>query len=384
MMSVTLAAAEAGAFSQLVGEVYDTVLDSRLWPAALAHACDFVGGSAANIFWQDAVDQSAVVFHAWGDDPTYIARYIETYAKLNPMFPAATFIEPGIVFAGSDLVPNAEFIETRFFKEWVSPQGFVDVLGTNIQRYPTSAASFSIRRGRQHGLVDATARARMELLVPHVQRAVLIGRQVDHQKAKSAMLTDLLESVSAGVFFVDPAGRLSQSNGIGRDMLNQGDLLTERDGLLVANDPDAHRVLRQMLAFAALDADPAASPSKASIVLTGRAVPRWLAHVLPLSSGARLKAGLKYRATAAVFVRPAELSIMSGIETIGRIYRLTPTEMRVLQAVVSESRIGGIAERLGVSVSTAKTHLAALFSKTGTNRQVDLVKAAAAHGNPLS
>jgi DNA-binding CsgD family transcriptional regulator len=31
-----------------------------------------------------------------------------------------------------------------------------------------------------------------------------------------------------------------------------------------------------------------------------------------------------------------------------------------------------------------KTHLGLLFSKTGTNRRVDLVKTVAAHGNPLS
>ena len=377
-------AAESEDLTQVIGEFYDAVLDPDLWPVALEHSCHFVGGAAANIFWQDVIDQSATVFHSWGDDPAFQASYLAHYVRLNPMFPALTFVEPGVVISGGDLIPHPEFAETRFFKEWVKPQGFVDVIGANLQRYQTSSACFSIRRGERHGYVDVEARRRTALLVPHVRRAVLIGRELDRQRAKSATLEEVLQRLGAGVFLVDPAGRLSLVNEVGREMLDRGDLLAEREGALAAADPGADRALQDTLARTGIGGGLPGGGQGDSIVLTRSPHPRWLAHVLPLASGARLKASLGYWATAAVFVRQAELPVASGIESIAKVYRLTPSEIRVLQAVVSEGSVIDIAEALGISASTVKTHLAALFAKTGTNRRADLIKTVAAHGNPLS
>jgi len=42
-----------------------------------------------------------------------------------------------------------------------------------------------------------------------------------------------------------------------------------------------------------------------------------------------------------------------------------------------------VAETLGVSITTVKSHLGSLFEKTSATRQVDLVKMVAAFSNPL-
>jgi DNA-binding CsgD family transcriptional regulator len=59
---------------------------------------------------------------------------------------------------------------------------------------------------------------------------------------------------------------------------------------------------------------------------------------------------------------------------IAEFYGLTPAELRVLFALVEFGGVSDIASALGVSPGTAKTHLRRLFAKTGTRRQVDLVK----------
>ena len=98
----------------------------------------------------------------------------------------------------------------------------------------------------------------------------------------------------------------------------------------------------------------------------------YIAHVLPLSSGARRKAGVAYSAVAAVFVRKAMLDLLHPLEALANYYKLTPTELRVLMAIV---QVGGVLEAanvLGISQATVKTHLSRLFEKTSTNRQADL------------
>jgi DNA-binding CsgD family transcriptional regulator len=63
---------------------------------------------------------------------------------------------------------------------------------------------------------------------------------------------------------------------------------------------------------------------------------------------------------------------------------LTPSEVRVLQAVVDDGSVPAAAEALGLSQSTVKTHLHHVFEKTGTSSQSELVKLVAGAASPLA
>lgn len=369
--------------SQVLAAFYDATLDPVTWPAALEAACAYLDGAAANIFWQDPVVQSAVIFHSWNDDPEFIESYVSHYVRLNPFFPAITFIDPGVVFSGGDIIPHPEFHRTRFFEEWVQPQGLIDVIGVNLYRFSTSAACFSVRRSRAQGVVDEEMRRRMALIAPHVRRAVMIGREIDRQKSLSTKLGAILDSVTAGAFLVNATGRIDFTNEAGDALLKDGGLLRLRDGSLTAVDPEANRALRASLAATAVGTDVSLGLGSPSILLASRTGERFLAHVLPLSSGARQKASLGYSATAAIFVRRAEIPVVSGVEAIARSHKLTPSEMRVLQAVGTGGSVREIADALGVKSATVKTHLASIFRRTGARRRSDLLRQIASHGNPI-
>jgi len=105
--------------------------------------------------------------------------------------------------------------------------------------------------------------------------------------------------------------------------------------------------------------------------------------VLPLTSGARRPASLSYAAAATVFVQRAAPDLPSPPEVIGRAFELTPTELRVLFAIVEVGGVPEVAETLGVAKTTVRFHLRQLFDKTGTRRQADLVKLVAGFANPV-
>jgi DNA-binding CsgD family transcriptional regulator len=62
---------------------------------------------------------------------------------------------------------------------------------------------------------------------------------------------------------------------------------------------------------------------------------------------------------------------------------LTPSELRVLFAIVEVGGVPEVADVLGISETTARTHVEHLFEKTGTSRQVDLLKLVAGYSNAL-
>ena len=84
-----------------------------------------------------------------------------------------------------------------------------------------------------------------------------------------------------------------------------------------------------------------------------------------------------------MFVRKAALTTPSPPEVIAKSYRLTPTELRVLLAVVDVGGASEVAEALGVAESTVRSHIRRLFEKTGAARNADLVKLVASFSSPL-
>lgn len=120
-----------------------------------------------------------------------------------------------------------------------------------------------------------------------------------------------------------------------------------------------------------------------ALPLMARGLKSHVAHVLPLTAGARRRAGANYAAVAALFVHKAALDSLSPPEAIAKAYKLTPTELRVLLGVVEVGGVPEVAEALGIAETTVKTHLGRLYEKTGARRHADLVKLVAGFSNPL-
>jgi DNA-binding CsgD family transcriptional regulator len=135
--------------------------------------------------------------------------------------------------------------------------------------------------------------------------------------------------------------------------------------------------------MAAGNGDAAVGRKGIAVPLRARDGGRYLANVLPLTSGARRKAHISYAAAATVFVHKATLDRPSPPEAIAQEFGLTPAELRVLFAIIEVGGVREVAEVLGISEATVKTHLHHLFGKTGTGRQVELVRLVAGYANAL-
>lgn len=374
---------EAERVSNLIGDIYDAALDPSLWLGVMEQTSSYVVGVAATLQSHDILQQNASFFFTWNDNPEYTKSYIETYARLNPaIVPTMMQTKVGEVSAFLDFVPLEEYLTTRLYKEWAGPQGYIDALQVTLDKSATSYASVAVLRHVSLGPADDGARHRLSLLAPHFRRAVAIGKVIDLHKVEAAALADTLDGLAAAMVLVDGSGRIVHANAAGRAMLEQGSVLRAAAGKLAIVDAHAEAVLQRIFANAA--AGDAAVGADGIAVPLARDGERYVAHVLPLTSGARKQAGVAYSAVATVFVRKAALSLPHPIETIADTFKLTPAEMGVLMMIVEVGGVPEVAPVLGISETTVKTHLQHIFAKTGTNRQADLVKLVAGYMSPLA
>jgi DNA-binding CsgD family transcriptional regulator len=369
--------------SELIGRIYDAALDSTLWIDVLGKTTNFIGGRGSGLGWKDAAAKSGGRYYDdLGISADYRQLYFDKYIKLDPCTTGQFFAEIGDTIATADVIPYDEFLQTRFYKEWAQPQGLVDGAMTVLEKSITNFAFFCLFRHKCNGVIDEEGRQRIRLLAPHFRRAVLIGKVIDLNRSEAASLADTLDGISAGMLLVDATGRIVHTNVAGHVMLSAADVLHTKGGRLEVNDPQADQMLADTFATAG-NGDAAVGIKGLAVPLVARDGERYVAHVLPLTSGARRQAGTSYAAVAGLFVHKAALDAPSPPEAIAKAFKLTPMELRVLLAVVEVGGVPEVAEALGIADTTVRTHLHQTYQKTGTNRQADLVKLVASFSNPL-
>lgn len=368
--------------SALIGDIYDAVLDPEQRLDVIEKIASFTGGHSGGLLSKHSLGYSEHLYCYIGADPESLQAYSESYPKLDPTAATHSFGVAQVVSA-TDIVPYDEFRRGRFYREWARPHGWVDVASAVVEKSATSCTFLSVVRHEASGVVDDEMRRRMALVVPHVRRAYLIGKTINLGQAEAACFSDILDGLSAGMILVDGIGRVVHANAAGNAILGAADFLRTVHGRLVAGDAQTNAAFREILA--------AADAGDAAVGLRGIALPltahdgeHYVAHVLPLTSGVRRQAGLAFNAVAALFIRKAALAASATPDVIGRMYKLTPAELRVLLAIVDVGGVPEVAAALGVASTTIKTHLNRLFEKTGVCRQADLVKLVAGFSTPLA
>ena len=365
--------------SDLIGLIYDTAIDPSLWPSAIERAAYFVGGTAAALICKDVGARHAAAPYEFGFERLPVALFEPIYPAAEPLFLGD--IEQPIAI--TDLIPVPELTQTELYQKWAKPQGFVDFISAVLDRTTLSSAIFGVFRHERNGIVDDRARRQMRLIAPHIRRAVLIGQMFEFKAAEVATFVDALDGLSAGMYLVDAEGRLIHANAAGHAILAAGDILKSVAGRLVTSDTRVQQTLRDVFA-AAGQGDAALGIKGIAVPLIGEDGERYVAHALPMTSGARRRGGLYRAAAVALFVRKAALVTSSMSQVIGEAFKLTPTELRVLLAIVEVGGIPEVATAFGVADTTVRTHVNRLFEKTGVTRQADLVKLVAGYATMVA
>jgi DNA-binding CsgD family transcriptional regulator len=317
-----------------------------------------------------------------GLDSQYLQLYRRQYAKLDPRATAFFCYEAGEIVSTSDVIPYDEFLSTRFYVEWAQPQGWVDSAQVILQKSAARYVQLGFLRTQASGLVDDDMRHRIGMIVPHISRAALIAGIINAKIGEATNLADAADALQTAMFLVEATGRILHANAAGYKLLDSAGPLRVIAGRLVASDALSDRMLREVF-LASAQGDDAVGNRGVAIHIQANNGETYLAHVLPLTSGERRSDSLAGRATAALFVQKVTELRISPPESLAKTFKLTPSELRVLLAIVAIGGVPKVAASLGITQGTVKTHLKRLFRKTGSSRQADLVKLVAKFSTPL-
>lgn len=372
--------------SDLIGRIYDCALDPTQWSATLAELRYALGFAHATLSLQ-AMPSGRVLLNVTSGIPSPWLERINDYGRdivdlwQGPAAIASAPLEEPILL--SDVNPTIldGSCTNPYYREWRQPQGLIDTIAIGLARDASSIAAASLVRHVDQGPVGDAERAGARLFAPHLRRAVTISRLLDAGRLTAETISATLDAANIPVLVVGPDLHLLHASAAAAALIGVGDLASLSQGLLRLANPAAEALLRAAVAQccrneAALDRRgfgiPVRRADETSCAL----------HVLPLTGGS-IRSTLVTGAAAAIFVA-AEGALRGDVGAIiAPLFGLTPAEVRVFDLLARGATVSDVADRLGSSIRTVRTHLSRLFEKTGCERQADLIRIAAALSHPM-
>lgn len=239
-------------------------------------------------------------------------------------------------------------------------------LGAVTDPKQSIGATICLQRPRAAGHATAREIEIFRILLPHFERAFLLWRRLGI--APGSPTAALLDLNPLGIVVITATGRLVFANRAAETMARASDAFSlTAEGIQALRRSDD--VLLQKLIAAA------ASPQRGGglLALARRSGARdYVVRVMPLPSGTDLVAG--GGPAACILISDPAMPPPCLDELLSSLFRLTEMESRVAECLAAGDSIQQAAERLGIAPATVRTHLAAIFNKTGTRRQPDLVR----------
>jgi DNA-binding CsgD family transcriptional regulator len=365
----------AEAISGLIADIYCAAINSDRWRSVLEAAAKYVAGPEASL----SIEIAEV-----GPDRNNFNRRDIWQKKLSLESPQ------GDAALGGE---KTRICGNVFISYPANHASSLGVLETRICEHPMSPGSFDGPKKCVAGFAlwspvpdhgeSAMARRRLELLLPHICRAVQICKAIAISQSRVAALTDTLDRLAAGIFLLNGVGQIVHANLSGSCMLKHGRiLLSIREGPIFSGRKatagrDARHIPKNTRGAAISMSDAPESDTQSDSLA-------YIAHNFPIAAWGAKQGGGDRQAVAGIRLHDPRLPIDDAVDRISREYRLAPRERQVLQAIVEGHSLTQIADRLSIAHSTMKTYLGRLFEKTSTEKQSDLIKLCAAYRSPFS
>ncbi len=355
-----------------VGNIYQAAYDPTSWPEAIETLRALFNGSKACLV-RTGPKRGPGDLIAPNNDPAFQDRYLVEFAE-GPNIVESTITRAPVGTAYSDLhvIGRNTLRASRLWNEWMAPQDMYGGLTCKLVASPQSAWFFDVQRGRSQAGFDAAELELLNMISPHLRRAVEIGRQT----GLARLVPSNLSHVPFAVLAVDAQLNVLAHNEAAETLLSDGQsgLVLKRGALAILDDARNSRLRRLVAECCTARSGALPPPGGDLLVMTGSKVnePATLAiSVAPPMS--RDISGLLEPCAMVIVRRISQPMPADFAGTIIRLFDLTPQEARIATGLAEGRPLKEIAEQARIRMSTARTHLLQVFSKTGTSQQSQLV-----------
>ena len=345
--------------SDLIKRTYCAGEDPSAWDEIALDVLDLCGGSIGLTTVVDLKNREFNSYRFYGPENSNVAKGIEEYAETyvdDPSLhwasrnPAARFCDTRAIIPADQYLSNdfiqwnrARFGSTHWHVGYSTPEDDLSF-------------SFSIHFPADQGPGDPEAVKLFRMLFDHMECAVRIGRRpFNADSSRSLILLDSAGSVR------------NLSRGAERHLQTGGALRIEDRRLLTACTNEQGR-LDRAIATTLNTVRMGTRPQALELhPVHGR---RWIVVIRPMLSSYGPFGQIRCELMVEIH---DGLPRIESVDVLQSLFGLTGRELQVVRLLADGHSIESLAACMEISPNTARTHMRAIFSKTETSRQSELM-----------
>lgn len=273
-------------------------------------------------------------------------------------------VDPFVGLPEGQVVSFRDFVShvPARFQDWMDVARSGEILGVDLHRPPDIAVRLRLTRDGSHAEFGDAERGLLERLIPHLRIALDLHARLTSTLAESQLFSSAMAGLAVATLILDREGRILRRNAVAARMLDDGGIVAEQHGRLEPRSGSTAATINRILA--------SPPPAGEEILFEVAA-----AEGPPLHARARAIPSSAYGdgAWLALFIADPSRPAGPSEELLRDRFQLTRAEAGLALHLAQGATLTDAADALSIAYNTARSHLRAIFAKTSTHRQVELV-----------
>lgn len=345
-------------YDELVGLCYESVLNADVWPLLLGRLAQLTGWQrAVLLFWQrDHSCGQAANFYQM--EPSSIEDYNRYYCQLDPTHSFMRERAVGDWYYDVQELGIERIRRDPYYQEYNQHYGMKNITVVKLAQWQGSDAFLSVILNQDAPLPNAYQQYLRQRLTPHLLRAAHLANLFSNVERELSKRDLLLDQHPTPLWLVESDGQLVFCNSAAERRMQQAECsLYLKLGRLHCRIDETR--WQYQLREAAKDR--AARASRLSV--KGQQL-----LITPVAAGAAFN---RFFQKPLVLIALLEPCLPQAL--LAELFQLSPAEQRLAQLLCQGLSPELCADQLKVSINTVRSQLRALFRKTDTERQAELV-----------
>jgi len=360
---------------RLIDRIYAAAMDPDVWQEVTEGVSELFGGAPTTLSFVIPGEATGERYSV-GIEEKYLDTHVEHLFKDTPF--STRYMHHFFDRWGDlgEVIGHVNLAQTEFYTEWLKPQGFAAAWSighaiTNEKREPLGGFTIFPREGAPELTGEQFAEA--DLLVPHLRRAVQLHLTVHGAQRVRIALAEAIDRLPTGLLLLDAKRRIVvQNRGAERIIAANDGFRIDRHGPS-ADDARENATLQKLIADA-IDARVGQEIRAAGFVAISRPSGERSYAVMVTPLLAVPGKSVMSDAVVAIFVADPSARFFAAPEALTELYQLTHSEAELVRLLATGLSLEEAADKRGVSLNTARSHLKHVFAKTDTSRQGELVR----------
>ncbi|MBT8133696.1 MAG: helix-turn-helix transcriptional regulator [Gammaproteobacteria bacterium] len=365
--------------STVIGDIYEASYQPTFWPNALESIARFTHSSSAALMYQDNELDSA------GDAYTYnISAEISAKHKAygaDPNFQIMSNSVPlGKAAAIDHIIRDRKELESLYgveFNQLLAEADMYYLGGALLFMDDVHVAAIGLQRKKSMGGWTAPQIEKLDVLIPHLQRAINIQKEFTRLYISEKAFHKGLDKLITGMVLFDKALKPIYINPVARSILDYHPAISMTNDMICTNSKQQTMKIHDALLMAVSPEQSLRDSVQPNFSIGLKhpdyqsPLPVLISHTQGILDGF-VSDG--HHAHAVMCFSDPEKTLPIVAEELAGVYRLTPAEAQVAVSIAHGISPSDIASCNEVAVSTVRSQLKAVFSKVGVKSQSELTK----------